>query len=679
MRSSPYLLLALLLVLGAPRPGPAQAAPDAATPSARKPAAKKPVVGKHESTRPRGGKAGDAKGTPELAALRDRLDRLARDPKAGATESVRLSITHTVDVAERIAKKFPTQAAAWRARAAAYLDAAERGRDPYPEARGQIVSRGYRSPISQTIQGYTVYVPPDYTPDKRWPLMIVLHGGSSNGNLFLGVVLGNNMDWKTYDQHLWDTYQPRWSPNFIVAAPDGYGQVLWRWMGEQDVLDVIADLQKSYQVDAERIVLSGLSNGGVGAYAIGSRHAHRFSVVQAIAGAPSWLQYAGAGSVPPIEATLMRPWSAMDLAENWFNTDFRYYHGTVDPGPMRPAYVRALDASLAARSIPHTGKWFEAGHDLLYMVHRHGKLYAELEGVRRKVRPSAVHLVSGDYRAARQHWLELTRFQRYPELAKLVGKADGGRVEVTTENTTAFVVHVAELPAESDDLTLFVDGTCILEEKRSALPARLELVRDPTTQRFQRGTPSDAALAKRPGLSGPMTDLYYDRMVHVYGTKRPENVAALSRAAQQGARGYPLWLWTVAQEVLPDTAVTPDIAQSAHLVLYGTPGDNAVLDRIADRLPIRVDGTSVLLGDQRFSARGVGTRFVYPNPEARARYVMVFSAPTIDGVRRGLNLPDFLPDYVVYDAQSASARTRLVPGKHKPTRGFFGARWELSP
>ena len=41
------------------------------------------------------------------------------------------------------------------------------------------------------------------------------------------------------------------------------------------------------------VVLAGLSNGGVGAYTIGMRHAWRFSHVQAMAGAPSWLQYLG--------------------------------------------------------------------------------------------------------------------------------------------------------------------------------------------------------------------------------------------------------------------------------------------------------------------------------------------------------------------------------------------------
>jgi len=492
--------------------------------------------------------------------------------------------------------------------------------------------------------------------------------------LFLGVVLGNNMDWKSYDRHLWDEYTPRWSPPFIVAAPDGYGQVLWRWMGEQDVLDVIADIERNYSVDSDRVVLSGLSNGGVGAYAIGSRHAYRFSVVQAIAGAPSWIQYAGAGSVASIEAKLMRPWSALDLVDNWRNTDFRYFHGTVDPGPMRPVYVRELDQRLAAERVPHTGKWFETGHDLLYLVHRQGKLYGELLGETRAKAPAEVHLVTGDYRAARQHWLEVTRFAHYPELARLVGKSDGARVDVTTDNTVAFAIHVQELPPGADKLAVYVDGTRVFEGSRKSLGARLELVK---RAGWERGAPRDEGLTKRPGSSGPMTDAYYGRTVHVYGTQRAENSAALKRIAERASRGLPLWLWSVEQEVVADTAVTQALAKSAHLVLYGTPGDNLVLDRIADKLPIRVRGQAVLLGEKSVAERGVGVRFIYPNPEASERYVIVQSAPTVDGVQRGLNLPDFVPDYVVYDASSAAARARLVPGKRAPLRGFFGPNWQL--
>jgi len=488
-------------------------------------------------------------------------------------------------------------------------------------------------------------------------------------------VLGNNMNWKEYDRHLWDTYAPRWSPDWIVAAPDGYGQVMWRYMGEQDVLDVMADIKRNYHVDEDRVVLSGLSNGGVGAYSIGSRHASEFSVVQAMAGSPSWKMYAGEGSVQPVEATLMKAWSGIDLVENWHDTDFRYYHGNVDPGPMRPAYIRTLDQVVAEKHVPHTGKWYEAGHDLLYIVHRHGKIYGDLAPVRRNGHPAEVHVVSGDFRAAEQHWLRITRFERYPELARLVGKASAGRLDLQAENTAAFSVHLGDAPLSGPTLEVWVNGTRIYQGPRDKLGARLDVALSGGA--FRVGTPESKGLVKQPGLSGPITDAYYGRMVHVYGTARPENAEELKKIAQKGAKGWPLWLWTVEQEVVADSDVTPALAASAHLVLYGTPGDNRVLDRVMAKLPIRVEADAVLMGDKRFDQKGAGTRFIYPNPEAPTRYLIVNAAPTLDGVRRSHNLPDFVPDYVVYDASSTGTRPRLVPGKPLLARGFFDARWQL--
>jgi enterochelin esterase-like enzyme len=659
--------LALLGVLTlAPAPLAAEATPSPAARPAAQPAkaANKPAPAKKDAAKP-------VQPPPPSAQLRERLGRLV----ASRGDSALLtSIAHLIDVAERTAERFKEQSITWRARAARYVEAAERGEDPYRSAAGEIVSRGYRSPISTRVQGYTVYTPPGYDPKRTYPLMLVLHGGSSNGNLFLGVVLGNNMNWKEYDQHLWDTYQPRWYPEWIVAAPDGYGQVMWRYMGEQDVLDVLADIKKNYSVDPDRVVLSGLSNGGVGAYSIGSRHASEFSVVQAMAGAPSWRMYSGEGSVQPIEATLMRAISAIDLVENWHSTDFRYYHGTVDPGPMRPAYVRKLDEVVKAARVPARGKWFEAGHDLLYIAHRHGAIYDDFATVRRKQKPAEVHLVTGDYRARKQHWLEITRLERYPELGRAVARANGGKLELEVDNVRALAVSLAEAPLTGDNLEVTVNGARVYAGPRAKLGPRLELS---AGSGFRVGPPEETGLVKKPGLSGPITDAYYERMVHVYGTGRPENTGELKKLAQKGAKGWPLWLWTVEQEVVADTAVTPELAKGAHLVLYGTPGDNRVLDRIMGKLPIQVEAGAVTLGGKRFDQKGVGTRFIYPNPEAPTRYVIVNAAPTLDGVRRSHNLPDFVPDYVVYDATSTAARPRLVPGKPPLARGFFDGRWQL--
>jgi hypothetical protein len=593
------------------------------------------------------------------------------------------SIGYVIDVAERIERNFEEPAAAWRARASRYLAIASEGRDPFQELGGRIFQRGYDSPISTVRQGYAIYLPPNYDPSRAYPLLVMLHGGSSNGNLFLGVVLGNNMDWLTYDEHLWDEYAPRWSPDWIVVAPDGFGQVLWRWMGEADVLQVIEDVQAHYSVDPDRVVLGGLSNGGLGAYAIGARHAWRFSLVHAIAGAPSWVLYTG-GNPTDEERLTLYAHSAMHLAENTTNTTFRFFHGTRDPGPMRPAYVTRMEEEMRARGLTPNVQWFDFGHDLLYLVHRHGRVYPTMATVVRDRRPSEVQVATGDYRAARQHWLELTRIDGYPALSRSRAIASEGAITVTTGRGLELALHVADAPiGEGDTLRIEIDGSTAYDGPRRALGHVAHFRRGDDGAWAPGFLPALDGLEKIPGLSGPLTDPYRDGMIHVYGTQDPEATDALREAAERGARGWPLWLWNHVQPVVADTEVTEEMMRRSHLVLYGTPGANGVLERMASSLPISVTSEGVRVGETLYDGRGVGTRFVYPNPlvsDGRGgRYVIVQAAPTTDGVRRGHNLPDFLPDWVVYDASTTGSRARLISGRGgQIAMGYFDRFWRLA-
>ena len=616
---------------------------------------------------------------PTARELRAELERVRAAQRGRIPEGAFESIAYTIDVAERIDGSFSAQAQAWRKRAAEFLARANKGEDPILAQRGKILMRGYRSPASLQRQGYGIYVPPGYDPAKAYPLMIVLHGGSANGNLFLGVVLGNNMNWKEYDIHLWDLYEPRWSPDWIVVAPDGFGQVMWRWMGERDVLDVLADVQRHYHVDADRVVLSGLSNGGVGAYSLGMRHASTFAAVLPIAGAPSWLQYAG-GQPSTVEQTLLHPLSGMSLLENAAGTDFRYFHGRTDTGPMKPAFVEELGRRVRALGVPFKEQWYDLGHDLLYVVHRHGKIYDQLANVRRNRRPTEVRVVTGDYRANRQHWVTVTRIERYPELARVRAVVEGDTITIETANVRAFALDLRDAPlADGTRVRIRVDGAEAYSGERARLGHVIHLARNAGTWRTGfPATPTDG-LDKRPGLSGPITDAYADGLVHVYGTADPTRTGALRSAAGRGAKGWPLWLWRVEQSVVADTEVTDEMMRTHHLVLYATPGSNRVLDRM-DRLPIRVDARGVSVGHRRFEGVGVGVKYVYPNPLAPDRYVIVQAAPTPEGVDGGHRLPDFLPDWVVYDADSTRTRPRLVsdPRHAPPAQGFFDDRWRVA-
>ncbi len=610
--------------------------------------------------------------------LRARVARLRAERPATVPDGTLVSIEYMLDISARIQTRFSNQAESWRRRAAQFLDAAEAGRDPFPEARGQILNRGYDPTFSPARQGYAIYIPPGYDPSREWPLVVMLHGGSSIGNLFLGVVLGNNMDWLTYNQHLYDDYTPRWSPDAIVVAPDGLGQPIWRWMGEEDVLQVIEDVRRHYNVDANRVVLGGLSNGGMGAYSIGTRHAWMFSHVHAMAGAPSWLQYAG-GRPTAAERVAMLRYSGMHLIENSTNTDFRYYHGTRDPGPMRPAFVRELTAHIASLNLTANERWYEHGHDLLYLVHRHGRIYADFARIVRDPRPADVRVVTGDYRANRQHWVTVTRIERYPELARVEAHASDGAIRVTTSNVIELALDLRDAPIGAGGTTrIEIDGARVYDGPRAPLGHVVHVAKQDGGWGLGFLRPAEG-LEKVPRLSGPMSDAYHDEIVHVYGTQVPGSVAALRRTAELGANGWPTGVWYLNQRVIPDTEVTDELMQRAHLALYGAPGENAVLDRIAERLPIRAEGGAIVTSaGARYAGNDVGARFVYPNPLAPARYVLVHTGVTADAVERTRNLPDFLPDYVIYDRRTTASRPRLISGRNAQlAAGYFDRFWQL--
>jgi len=612
---------------------------------------------------------------PELEAEAARLEAA---PPPGISPGSIYSIQYHLTIAKEIQGSYRDNAQRIFDRAAEMLEDVRAGRDPYTTARG-FVMRGFPSPLSETRQGYSVYVPRSYDPSRPTPLLVMLHGGSSNHSLFLAVVFGNDVEWATYHTHWWDFYRPQWDTDFLVLAPDGMGQVMWRWMGERDVLDAIEDVQRHYNVDADRIYLNGLSNGGVGAYSIGVRHAWRFASVLPMAGAPSWLQY-HRGAVRPVERILMEQWSSMAMPDNFRNTKLSFFHGLQDRGPMSPTFPRELSKLLTGRGIQHTFREFDTGHDVLYWVHRRGKIYGELAKVRRNPHPAEVWIETRDYRAARQHWAQIARMPEYPALAKLHAKVeDGRRVVVETENADRVVLYPGDMPlGERGRSTVILDGDEVPLESGAAPTAAF--VRRAGRWRLDDGRP-DPGLRKVPGLSGPITDALMDRTLYVYGTRQPGEVDALRRSAEVASRGWPLWSHAYHAPVLPEDQVTPEMMRRHHVVVFGTVASSTLIAGAARYLPIGIEEDAIVLRDRRLTGREVGVRMIVPNPLAEnLRYLIVQAGLTTAGVQAGNRLPDFVPDYVVYDGREIRERPRLVFGRNGLLEeGFFDAHWRLGP
>jgi hypothetical protein len=128
--------------------------------------------------------------------------------------------------------------------------------------------------------------------------------------------------------------------------------------------------------------------------------------------------------------------------------------------------------------------------------------------------------------------------------------------------------------------------------------------------------------------------------------------------------------------VKDDTAISDQDIAAVNLVLWGDPSSNAVLRRIADKLPVAWNADRIKAGDREFAAAEHALILIDPNPLNPARYVVLNSGFTFreyDYLNNARQVPK-LPDWAVIDLRTPPSSR--YPGK-VAAADFFGEDWQL--
>lgn len=172
-----------------------------------------------------------------------------------------------------------------------------------------------------------------------------------------------------------------------IAAPFGRGNTDYQTIGEQDVLRVLDEMSRRHGIDRRRVVLAGLSMGGLGVWCVGARWADRFNMLLAICGRADfyvWHRLAPR-DLPPWQRELVDTQFATRYLDRLAGTLTVAAHGRYD---SVVTYEQGVFPALTLSRLGGTRcNWIEfpfAEHDVFYLSLEHPRVQALLrEGLTR--------------------------------------------------------------------------------------------------------------------------------------------------------------------------------------------------------------------------------------------------------------------------------------------------------
>ena len=119
--------------------------------------------------------------------------------------------------------------------------------------------------------GFSLYVPEDYHPGRAWPLVMALHGGAGHGRGFL-----------------WSWLTAARGQGAILIAPTAIGDT-WALAGDDvdtpNLRRILDSVRGGWRIDPDRLLLTGMSDGGTFSYVSGLEADSPFTHLAPIAAA----------------------------------------------------------------------------------------------------------------------------------------------------------------------------------------------------------------------------------------------------------------------------------------------------------------------------------------------------------------------------------------------------------
>jgi predicted peptidase len=528
----------------------------------------------------------------------------------------------------------------------------------------------YRDEVDGTPQFARAFLPAGYDPAKKWPLLLQLHGYNPANPVYVRW-------WSVDARHAGIDTEFENHEQVIFIEPHGRGNTQYAGLGDADIMRVIAEAKRLFNVDENRVYLTGESMGGWGTWNVATRHPDLFAAIAPVFGGVDYHSQKTEeqlAALTPADRFIQERSSSWALAEGLNNMPIYVHHGDADA---------TVNVDWTRWGVKLLQRW---GYDVRYHEYP-GRTHETLPtgssnpnasvpwflGHRRNPDPPQVRLRTAELRNAKSYWVNVLQAASPLEFVNVDAElVERNVIRLDTQNVL--------------DVTLSPGGVLM----DAAQPVKVVWNGVARDLRLQDGVLRLTDPAYKPGkllknakLPGSILDFTTTPFAVVIGT-RSQNPAA-AKLLREKAEGF-VRAWRDWQKYQPrvfeDTQVTPADLAKYSLLLFGGADANRVTATLGHRLPLELSKDAIVIDGHAFAAHDAMVQMIYPNPRNAERYVWVIAANSDAGLFGAeavvpYNLPMW--DYAIYDGHMPAHGQLATHTQTAVASGMFDYNWRYAP
>ncbi len=524
---------------------------------------------------------------------------------------------------------------------------------------GGCIRMAYIDDIDHAPQFCRCYLPLNYDPSKKWPMVVYLHGYYENIPEYY---------------NLWDVNKRHESAsdkqNVIFIEPHGRGNTQYLGIGDRDVMKCIEMAKQRFSVDDDKVYLMGSSMGGFGTWNVATRHPELFAAIAPIYGGGDYHVFISKENIERMSAWeifLNDKSSSTAQMESLLNMPILVSHGDQD---------QSVNVNLSRYIVRLLQRW---NYDVRYIeVPEKGhtdlglwdQIISWLLQHRRNAALKHVRVRSADLRTASAYWVKVGQRNTPSEFVDVDAEAlQGNLIRVDSKNVCELSLTPGKTLIDYDKpIKVVWNGKTTLVKDVQAKPIVLK------DENYK-----PLSLHKTPSTAGPISDFQNTPFIIVVGTISKDT---MMKKVIELKVGPMVGDWKAVQKYEPrvkkDVDVTDADMREYSLFLLGGPEENKISKQVFEKTPFAVTSSEILVDGKSFKAKDAVLHAIYPNPYNGERYVAVVAATSAAGFSffdpRRTDLSQF--DFYVTDGKIPVFSAGAKGDKIIIASGFFDRNWK---